>query len=371
MKKVTLLALHLSYGGIESSIIKLANTLVNNYEVLIISTYNLGKEAFSIDKRVKIKYLLDYGPNKKEFKLALKKINIINIFKEGFKAIKILSLKKKLMIKALQENKSDITISTRDYLNTLNGIYGNGLKIGWEHNYHNYDYKYIKKICLSAKKLNYFVLVTEDLRKDYEEYFRKYDVSSKAVYIPNYIVANSYQRKEYYPYNLLAVGRLEKEKDFSLLIKAMDKLVTKNDKYILKIVGDGSLKEELAKEIKMYHLEKNVFLTGYKDTLELNKLYQDSGVYLMTSQTESFGLVLVEAMSFGLPCIALKRAHGACNIIEDKINGYLVADIDEMVETIINMDNLPELSLNASKRASFFMEDNVKEQWFKLLEVKE
>ena len=52
---------------------------------------------YDLDSRVKVIYLTDIKPNKEEFKNSLRKLHIIKIFKEGFKAIKILHLKKKLV----------------------------------------------------------------------------------------------------------------------------------------------------------------------------------------------------------------------------------------------------------------------------------
>ena len=68
--KVTILALHLGYGGVEKSISSLSNILIDKYDVEIISVYKLyDKPAFYIDDRIKIKYLLEseLSPNKKEF----------------------------------------------------------------------------------------------------------------------------------------------------------------------------------------------------------------------------------------------------------------------------------------------------------------
>ena len=100
MKKVTILALHLGYGGIEKCISTLANTLIDDYKVEIISTYKLYEEPiFEIDKRVDIKYLIEnLKPNKHEIKNFLKEFKIISLSKEITKSIKILKLKRKKMI---------------------------------------------------------------------------------------------------------------------------------------------------------------------------------------------------------------------------------------------------------------------------------
>ena len=67
MKKIAILSLHLNYGGVEKAVATLANMLVDNYKVEIICTYKIhNKPVYKIDTRVKIKYLIPHGPNKKE-----------------------------------------------------------------------------------------------------------------------------------------------------------------------------------------------------------------------------------------------------------------------------------------------------------------
>ena len=84
MKKVTILALHLGYGGIERAITDLANSLVENYSVEIVSTYKVYDEPVNrLDRRIKVNYLTDLKPNRKEFKIALKKFRLVSAFKEG------------------------------------------------------------------------------------------------------------------------------------------------------------------------------------------------------------------------------------------------------------------------------------------------
>ena len=110
MKKITILALHLGYGGIERAIGMLANSLIENYEITIVSTYKIYNEPpFKFDERIKIEYLIeDMVPNKKEFYNSLKKLNFIETFKQGLKSIKILKLKKEKMINYIKNCNSDI-----------------------------------------------------------------------------------------------------------------------------------------------------------------------------------------------------------------------------------------------------------------------
>ena len=75
MKKVTILALHLGYGGIENAVATLANLLCEKYEVEILSVYRLYNEpVFDIDERVKIRYISNIKPNKNEMKFYLENL---------------------------------------------------------------------------------------------------------------------------------------------------------------------------------------------------------------------------------------------------------------------------------------------------------
>ena len=73
MKKITILLLHMQYGGIEKQTISFANELCKKYDVEIISAYSMKKKpAYEVNKKIKIKYLIDDAPNRAEFKNAIK-----------------------------------------------------------------------------------------------------------------------------------------------------------------------------------------------------------------------------------------------------------------------------------------------------------
>ena len=133
MKKITILALHLNYGGIERFITNLANSICDDYNIEIVSTYKiLDKPFFKLNKNIKVKYLINnLNPNKNEIKKYLKEYRFIKLFKELLISIKVLYLKKHSMIKYIKNCDSDIIISTRDIHNKWLGKYGkkNILKI--------------------------------------------------------------------------------------------------------------------------------------------------------------------------------------------------------------------------------------------------
>ncbi len=110
---------------------------------------------------------------KKEWRESLRKVRPITFVKESFKSFKILHLRRKEVINYVKETDSDVIISTRVLFNELVGLYAkdNVLKIGWEHNHYHNDMKYAMDVAASAKKLDYFILVSKDLQKFYR---RKY-----------------------------------------------------------------------------------------------------------------------------------------------------------------------------------------------------
>ena len=325
--KVTIYALHFGYGGVEKNICEKANILSNIYDVEIISLYKLyDKPAFIVSPKVKIKYLTNVKPNRNEFKNAVKSKNIKSILKEGFYAVKVLYLKNSLITKSMIECNSKIIISTRvDFsLKLIKNNEYNNIKIAEEHIYHNNNSKYIKKLGLILKYVDYLMPSSDYLTDYYKSIYSKYDYKIKTNKMP---IEGSNKLCDLKKKNIISVGRLSKEKGFADLIEIFSNI--ESEDWTLTIVGDGDEKENLEALIKDNNLEGKVILTGFLNKEELYKLYENSSLYVMTSFEESFGLVLVEASSFGLPLIAFDSAIGAKEIIQE--NGILVSNRDKSV----------------------------------------
>lgn len=375
MKKVTILALHLGYGGIEKCVSDVANLLCDKYDVEILCTYKLyDKEVYDIDSRVKITYLTDVIPNRKEFLDAVTSFKFFTAFKEGLKSIKVLRLKRSSMIKKLKEHKSDVYISTRIYFNNILGNFGNGLKIGWEHNHHHGNFRYIKNFMKSCKKLNKVVLVSEELNNYYSKLFKDKKLSCKCEYISNFIDNSNTKLSKLNNKNIVSVGRLAPEKGYSDLIDVFKIIELKDGDTRLDIVGDGLEYENIKSKIIDLNLTRKITLHGYKDIDFINDLYSKSSIYLMASYTESFGLVLVEAMSHGVVPIAFDSAEGARDIIKNNSNGILIKNRNEydMAEAALkllnNKDKLKEMSKNAYQSSKKYGKDVAKRRWKEVIE---
>ncbi|MBQ3511132.1 MAG: glycosyltransferase [Bacilli bacterium] len=375
MKKVSILSLHLGYGGIEKSVAALANMLCEKYEVEIACTYKLfEKSVFPVDERVKIKYLTDVKPNKESLKKAIKKKNIIKIFKEGFYAVKVLMKRRNTMIKYIKECDSDVIIATRDIFDEWLGDYGKEetLKIGWEHNHYHNDFKYAANITRSNKKLDFLVLVSNSLK----EFYGKELINEKCecIYIPNVIENVPEKIAPLNSKKLISVGRLSPEKGFMDLLKLYAILHKDYPDWTLDIIGDGVEKDELKKFIKEHKLEDFVTLHGFRDKDYIDKMLHESSIYLLTSYTESFGIVLIEAMSHGVPCIAFDSAEGARELIQSGKNGYLIknrsytAFLKKVEDLIENKEERKKVGKVSREGVKQYTCDVVSKQWIELIE---
>lgn len=372
LSKITILALHLGTGGAENYISNLSNILCEDNEVNIISTYKLAeKPAFYINPKVKITYLMeDLKPNRAELKRSIKDKNIVQIVKQGLISFKVLWLRKKLMIKAIKECKSDIIISTRVLHSFWLGKFGSkeSIKIAQEHNHHNGNKKIIDNTIKSLKNIDYFMPVSKKLYEFYKD-----KVSAECVYIPSSLDFYPPNPSKLQNKNFISVGRLSKEKGYADLIRIFAEIVKKDNEAKLRIVGDGDERESLEEEVKQLRLSKNVELCGAKGKEELNKLYFDSSIYLMSSYTESFGLVLIEAQSYGIPIVVFDSAQGAKEIVTDGENGFLISERNEeafaqkSIELLESMELREKLGANGRKNSEKYKKDVVMQEWKEFL----
>lgn len=368
--KITILGLHLGYGGVENAISNIANMLEEKYEVEVISLYCKKEEPFKFNKRVKIKHLMNITSNKNEFKKALKNKQGLKILKEGIKSIYILLNKNYLLKKAIINSDSKIIISTRYSFSKILNKYGRDktIKIHQEHTY-NVNLQYIKKLNY-LQNINYIMPVSKSILLKYKD---KITINMKYIPLTLDYYPNKSEISDLNNNNLISIGRLENEKAMDELIYIMNGLTKNNKNVLLNIYGDGSNHQKLESLINEFKLEKNIKLWGFKPKKEIQDALKQSTLYLMTSKEESFGLVLIEAMSFGVPCIAYSSAEGAKEIIKPN-TGYLIDNRDrkEYINQIENylkysIREKQEMGRNARKNINTYKFDTVKREWIKFI----
>lgn len=370
-KKITILNLHLGRGGIEKYLQSLCEMLISEYEIEFISTYKMEKEI-KLNNKVKIHYLINDYPHREEFEQNIKKKNIFKVIKSGFSLLKILIVKYYKNIKVISELNSKYIITTRIFHNNLVGKIKDNktIAIATEHNYHDNDKKYVKKLMNSCDNVNYLIVVTEELLKYYQEILK--NKKTKCIYIPNTInKIDKYKKKTKISYKLVSVGRLVSEKGFEDLIDIIFEIKNNIPNIKLDIYGDGPLKAKLQDKIKSKNLETNIELKGSIENQKLLKKLEEYDMYLMSSITESFGIVLLEAMSKSLACIAFDSASGARQLLCNK-QGILVENrnikkySNEVIKLLNNIDLLNKTSYNGHNSINKYDMKIVKEKWIKL-----
>src|SRR5574344_18206 len=335
MKKLKFIMLHLNYGGIEKQVTTLANALSDKYDVEIISLYDIlsGKSFYRLNSSIKVNYIFNFGPNKKAIIINLKKIKIINLFKEINRAIKMLYTKYFGLKRIINNLDTDILISSR--IEFSKQIKRNDIiTIAQEHSYID-DKKYIKKVKKSFCGIKYLVVMTNKAKGNYETWLKNCTIKPQIVVIPNMISENKTGKISNLNNNqIISIGRLEEVKDFYTLILVFSILVKKYPNLILKIIGEGSQRKILEDLIKKCNLEHNVILTGKLTEEDINNELLKSDIFVLTSKSESFSLVLCEAMNYGIPCVAFDVDVGPREIIEDNVTGYLISNRN--IELMIN-----------------------------------
>lgn len=144
--------------------------------------------------------------------------------------------------------------------------------------------------------------------------------------------------KEYRPsvnYNegdLLFVGAIEKRKGLNYLIKALKILKDRNVIFRLNILGaikDDATYNNLKNDIASFELEDVVFFRGCVSEEEKLKYYNSSELFVFPSLLEGYGIVLVEAMRYGLPIICFNNSAMPFSI-DNGVNGYLANNLDAL-----------------------------------------
>lgn len=125
----------------------------------------------------------------------------------------------------------------------------------------------------------------------------------------------------------LSVGALIPRKNFEGLINAFAQLGLPGNLWSLDIVGSGPLKNSLEEKVRQLGLEDNINILGKKTKKELVEYFSKADVFILNSRSETFGVVLIEALAWGIPVIATKC--GGPEEIVNETNGLLVKVDDD------------------------------------------
>ena len=359
-------------GGIERFVSTLATMLANDFTIEIVANYGKKSDqlAFPLPENVKITFLTPIQPQEISMKNLITNFKWHQIPHELHRRIKITHIRNRAFRSFFKNHKTDYIITDRALYNSLVNKYyhGTAKKIATDHNYHQNNPSYIRELLNSIKSYDALVVATNELKNFYQP-----KTSVKCFFIPNALDHIPSHKSTLSTKNLLSIGRLVPEKNYPALIEVMSKIHAKDPDIHLTIIGDGVEKTKLQNLIHAKSLNSCITLTGWLTQNQIAKYHYDSSLFVMTSYTEAFGLVLTEAMSYGLPCIAFSKASGARAQINSK-NGFLIQDNNPntMAQKILYLlDNKSVLkalqpTINQEIRNKYSL-DIIKKAWKKLL----
>lgn len=343
------------FGGTERVLSQIADNLSEKgYEIVIVSMCGESKSFFPLDDRIKTYYLNSPGFSKK-----------------------ILSTIGKLK-KIIKDEKPDVWVDVDYILGLYSGIvrkaYPKMKWVSWEHFCYYYRFPYYvglrkavrKYVC---KKADYLAVLSKEDKKDYTDNIKR--IKAELVQIYNPIPERVFDEKVNRQKTVLAAGRLTKIKGFETLLDVWSKIEKDNPEWKLVIAGDGEDRELLKTKISTLGL-KHVEMPGLVKNMD--KLYSEASIYAMSSTNEGFAMVLLEAMGYGLPCIAFDCKCGVKEAVDDGKNGYVInsGNIDDYaykLQRIMSDEVLRnEMSGKAKKMAEMFRPEIIVKEWVKLFD---
>jgi glycosyltransferase involved in cell wall biosynthesis len=231
---------------------------------------------------------------------------------------------------------------------------------------HSTNFPLLKKIRYYFKdwiesKYDQLIVLNPD-----EQFFFK---SKNSIVIPNPIPDSLQPQAPLINKQVLAAGRIAPVKGFEKLIESWKLVTQKNPEWQLHIYGEDYLdtKSKLDKQISELSLKNNVSFKGV--SADITATMQDYSLYVMSSQTECFPMVLLEAMSCGIPCVSFDCPTGPRNIITDGKDGLLAehVNVEDIAFKINHLIENPEIRKKMGTRAKEnikrFRPEIVMEQW--------
>lgn len=365
MKIVYLIEQLYKHGGAEKILSQKANFLAKNgYEVYIITTGQKNhKPVYDLDKKINLIDLnINYNTNKSYF-------YPVNFLKGINHFVKLKKILKKI--------RPDFIILLSDAYDYYFLTFITKAVTFKEFHSSRYFYLLAKNNAKSIKRFKYklhdiinnrfnkLIVLNEDEK-------RMFEPANNVVIIPNGIEITGKNISKLNNKIAIAAGRIAPVKAFDKLITAWQQIAQVHPDWQLQIYGEGDeqLTKKLDSLIQKLKLTNRVCLCG--STNKLTKKMQNAGLYVMSSVTECFPMVLLEAQAVGLPIISFDCPFGPRNIIADNINGLLVENqnIDKLADAIIkvinNKEKQIEMGQNALINVQQYQFDKVMQQWIDL-----
>ena len=276
------------------------------------------------------------------------------------------------LLRAIRGIHGGILITTRPAFNLLAArLAAPGvITVGQEHmNFHSHRPRLAHDLERRYGGLNALTVLTEADERDYAAALANTPV--RIARIPNAVPRMSGGIAPLDAKVVVAAGRLESQKGFDLLIRAWERVAAAHPDWQLRIYGSGPRRDDLRRMILERGLYDRVLLMGR--TRRLGEAMAGASLFVLSSRFEGFGMVIVEAMSKGLPVVSFDCPRGPGEIIRPGRDGILVPNgdveglADGMLELIEEEPKRRSYGAAAVENARSYAVDSIAERWEELL----
>lgn len=172
---------------------------------------------------------------------------------------------------------------------------------------------------------------------------------------------------------VIAVGKQGYQKGYDRLLNSWQLVNEKFPDWQLEIYGTIAPEFELQQLAQELGIDQSVFF--FSPEKDIQSKYLDSSVYVMSSRYEGFGMVLIEAMACGIPCVSFDCNYGPSDIIENDVDGFVVTngDCDSLASRIIELISDEALRITmgtkAKENVKRFLPETIVQQWDELFKA--
>jgi glycosyltransferase involved in cell wall biosynthesis len=363
-------------GGTDRVITEKANYFAEKlkYEVYIITAHQKNKPYF---------YPLSNKVRHIDLDVDFPKQYHRSFFSRGIMYFTLICLYRKRLEKLLNELKLDIVISaiSRE-IDFLHKLSDGSVKLVEAHLAKEYlrDFHEMpSRGFLYSLVGKYFTWKLERAVAKFDEFvvLTKQDSNSwgrirGSIVIPNSLTFKVNGLSECTGKTVISVGRMYDQKGYDLLIDAWSWVHSRHEDWILNIFGQGTLHDQLQDQIDRLGLGECVFLN--EPVQNIADKYAESTFYVMSSRFEGFPMVLLEAMSCGLPIVSFNCPNGPSELIAEGEDGLIVenGNVDQLAEKIIymieNEEDRIRMGKNAQRNVQRYDQKVIMGQWSQLFE---